>query len=117
MTGVALGAISGNVTNTINQLPESSEPDQPGIKELLTELQAAIEADTNLSDDDKAEALEQVKAIAEAGQKPEDGAMQKMAKSALKLLKGTIVDLPTTVQLVEVCGKVLPTIAKLFGLA
>ncbi|NMG22289.1 pentapeptide repeat-containing protein [Brasilonema bromeliae] len=117
MTGVAIGAISGSVTNTINQLPDSSESDKPGIKELLTELQAAIEADTNLSDEDKAEALEQVKAIAEAGQKPEDGAMQKMVKSAIKLLKGTVADLPTTVQLVEVCGKVLPTIATFFGLA
>ena len=117
MTGVAIGAISGSVTNTINQLPDSSESDKPGIKELLTELQAAIEADTNLSDEDKAEALEQVKAIAEAGQKPEDGTMQKMVKSAIKLLKGTVADLPTTVQLVEVCGKVLPTIATFFGLA
>ncbi|MFB2981880.1 pentapeptide repeat-containing protein [Microseira sp. BLCC-F43] len=63
--------ISGTVTNTINQLPESPEPDQPGIKELLTELQAAIEAETNLSDEDKAEALEQVKALAEAGKNPQ----------------------------------------------
>lgn len=116
MTGVAMGAISGNVTNTINQLPDSTEPDKPGIKELLTELQSAIEADTNLSDEDKAEALEQVKAIAEAGQKPEDGAMQKMAKNAMKFLKGTIADLPSTVELVQTCGKLLPFITKFFGL-
>jgi uncharacterized protein YjbI with pentapeptide repeats len=116
MTGVAMGEISGNVTNTINQLPDSTEPDKPGIKELLTALQSAIEADTNLSDEDKAEALEQVKAIAEAGQKPEDGAMQKMAKNAMKFLKGTIADLPSTVELVQTCGKLLPLITKFFGL-
>ncbi|MEH2052961.1 pentapeptide repeat-containing protein [Nostoc sp.] len=116
MTGVAIGAISGNVTNTINQLPDSPEADKPGIKEILTQLQAAIEADTTLSDEDKAEALEQVKSIAEAGKKPEDGAMQKIAKTALKFLKGTIADLPTTVKLVEVCGKLLPVITKFFGL-
>jgi uncharacterized protein YjbI with pentapeptide repeats len=116
MTGVAMGAISGNVTNTINQLPDSLKPDKPGIKELLTELQSAIEADPNLSDEDKAEALEQVKAIAEAGQKPEDGAMQKMAKNAMKFLKGTIADLPSTVELVQTCGKLLPLITKFFGL-
>jgi uncharacterized protein YjbI with pentapeptide repeats len=115
MTG-AIGAISGSVTNTINQLPDSPEPDKPGIKELMTQLQAAIEADTNLSDEDKAEALEQVKAIAEAGQKPEDGAMQKMVKNALKFLKGTIADLPSTVELVQSCGKLLPLITKFFGL-
>ncbi|HIK04059.1 MAG TPA: pentapeptide repeat-containing protein [Trichormus sp. M33_DOE_039] len=116
MTGVAIGAISGNVTNTINELPASPEPDKPGIKELLTELQTAIEADNNLGEEDKAEALEQVKAIAEAGQKPEDGAMQKAAKTALKFLKGTIADLPTTANLVEACTKLLPLITKFFGL-
>ncbi|MEH1827135.1 MAG: pentapeptide repeat-containing protein [Nostoc sp.] len=116
MTGVAIGAISGNVTNTINQLPDSLEADKPGIKEILTQLQAAIEADTTLSDEDKAEALKQVKSIAEAGKKPKDGAMQKIAKTALKFLKGTIADLPTTVKLVEVCGKLLPVITKFFGL-
>ncbi|MGB7444073.1 MAG: pentapeptide repeat-containing protein [Coleofasciculaceae cyanobacterium] len=116
MTGVAIGAISGNVTNTINQLPDSPEPDKPGIKELLTELQSAIEADPNLSDEDKAEALEQVQAIAEAGHKPEDGAMQKMVKTALKLLKGTIADLPSAVELVQTCGKLFPLITKFFGL-
>ncbi|AUT00783.1 low-complexity protein [Nostoc sp. CENA543] len=116
MTGVAIGAISGSVSNTINQLPASSEPDKPGIKELLTELQTAIEADNNLGEEDKAEALEQVKAIAEAGQKPEDGGMQKTAKTALKFLKGTIADLPATATLVEACSKLLPLITKFFGL-
>jgi uncharacterized protein YjbI with pentapeptide repeats len=116
MTGVAIGAISGNVTNTINQLPDSPEPDKPGIKELLTELQAAIETDTSLSDDDKAESLEQVKTIAEAGQKPEDGAMQKMAKTAIKILKGTVAGLPSTTSFFEACAKLLPLITKFFGL-
>jgi uncharacterized protein YjbI with pentapeptide repeats len=116
MTGVAIGTISGSVTNTINQLSDSPEPDKPGIKELLKELQAAIEADNNLNDDDKAEALAQVKAIAEAGKKPEDGTMQKIAKTALKFLKGTIADLPTTAKLVEECSKLFPLVTKFFGL-
>jgi hypothetical protein len=42
-----LGEISGTVTNTINELPSGSEPDKPGIKELLTQLKTAIEADTD----------------------------------------------------------------------
>lgn len=116
MTGVALGAISGNVTNTINQLPDYPDTDKPGIKELLNELQTVIEADANLSDEDKEEALKQVQAIAEAGQKPEDGTMQKMVKNALKFLKGTIADLPSTVELVQTCGKLLPLVSKFFGL-
>ncbi|MCP6760018.1 MAG: pentapeptide repeat-containing protein [Fischerella sp. CENA71] len=110
-----LGEISGTVTNTINELPKSSEPEKPGIKELLTQLQTAIEADNNLSDEDKAEALEQVKALAEAGKNPQEGAMQKSAKTAMKILKGTISNFPTAATLVEACSKLLPLISKFLG--
>ncbi|MBW4671090.1 MAG: pentapeptide repeat-containing protein [Cyanomargarita calcarea GSE-NOS-MK-12-04C] len=116
MTGVAIGAISGNVTNSINQLPESSEPDEPGIKQLLTQLQTAIETDTNLSDEDKAEALEQVQKIAEAGQKPEDEGVQKTVKKSVTFLKGIISDLPSAVELVKSCATLLPLVTKFFGL-
>ncbi|WP_207714228.1 hypothetical protein [Scytonema sp. UIC 10036] len=83
---------------------------------MLTDLQAAIEADTSLSEEDKAEALEQVKKIAEAGQKPEDGSMQKIAKNALTFLKGLVVDLPSTAEIVKTCGNLIPIIKQFFGL-
>ncbi|WP_445631989.1 pentapeptide repeat-containing protein [Nostoc sp. DSM 114167] len=111
-----LGDISGTVTNTINELPASPEPDKPGIKELLTQLQAAIEADTNLPQEDKAEALEQVKALAEAGKNPQEGTMQKAAKTAIKILKGTISSLPSATKLVEQCSNLLPLISNFLGL-
>ena len=116
MTGVAIGAISGSVTNTINQLPASSDPNTPGIKELLAQLQAAIEAESALPDEDKAEALEQVKTLAEAGQKPEDNLLQKAAKTSIKILKGTIACLPDTAKLAESCAKLIPAIASLLAL-
>jgi len=109
--------ISGTVTNSINQLPTSPQSDQPGLKELLTELQTAIEAETDLSDDDKAEALEQVKTLAEVGKNPQESTMQKAGKTAMKILKGTIAGLPTTATLLEACSKLLPMIAKLLPLA
>ncbi|MEH2074661.1 MAG: pentapeptide repeat-containing protein, partial [Nostoc sp.] len=111
-----LGDISGTVTNTINELAASPEADKPGIKELLTQLQAAIEADTNLSKEDKVEALEQVKALAEAGKSPQEGAMQKAAKTAIKILKGTISSLPSATKLVEQCSNLLPLISNFLGL-
>ncbi|MBD2526534.1 pentapeptide repeat-containing protein [Nostoc sp. FACHB-133] len=111
-----LGDISGTVTNTINELPASPEAEKPGIKELLTQLQAAIEADTNLPQEDKAEALEQVKALAEAGKNPQEGAMQKAAKTAIKILKGTISSLPSATKLVEQCSNLLPLISNFLGL-
>ena len=116
MTGVAIGAISGSVTNTINQLSASSDPENDGIKELLAKLLAAIESAPELPNEDKAEALEQVKVLAEAGQKPEDNILQKAAKTAIKIIKGTVASLPDATKLVEECGKLLPTIAKLLAL-
>lgn len=109
-----LGDISGTVSNTINQLPDSPQPEQPGIKELLTQLQTAIETEPNLTTEDKAEALEQVKVLAEAGTNPQQGAMQKLAGTAIKILRGTVAVLPSTAQLVESCNKLLPLITKLF---
>jgi uncharacterized protein YjbI with pentapeptide repeats len=115
MTGVA-GVVSGNVTQSIGQLEKVDEPEAPKLADLLKQLQAAIEADANLSEEDKAEALEQVKVLAEAGQNPKEGAMQKTAKSAMRMLKGIIADLPTVATLVESGNKLLPAIAQLFGL-
>jgi uncharacterized protein YjbI with pentapeptide repeats len=113
---INLGEISGAVTNTINELPASSEPEKLGIKELLTQLQAAIEADTNLNQEDKAEALEQVKTLAEAGKSPQQGTVQKAAKTAIKILKGTIASLPGATTLVEEFNKLLPLISSFLGL-
>jgi len=119
VTGLFLGDnanISGTVANTISQLPSYPQPDKPGIKELLTQLQEAIEADTNLTEEDKAEALEQVKALAEAGKNPQEGTMQKASKTAIKILKGTVAGLPSAATLVEACNKLLPAIASFLGL-
>jgi uncharacterized protein YjbI with pentapeptide repeats len=116
LTGVAGRDISGTVTNTIGQLQESSAPEAPKLADLLKQLQAAIEAETNLTPDDKAEALEQVKTLAEAGQKPKEGAMQKSAKTALTMLRGITSVIPSTASLVEACSKLLPLITQIFGL-
>jgi len=116
MTGVAIGAISGFVTNTISQLPASPDSASLGIKELLTQLQVEIEAESELPDEDKAEALEQVKTLAEAGQKPEDNILQKAAKTSMKILKGTVASLTDAAKLTEACSKLLPLITKALGL-
>ena len=116
MTGVALGTISGSVTNTIHQLPSSPNPDSPSIKELLVQLQEAIESEAELPDEDKTEALEQVKTLAEAGLKPEDNALKKAAKTSIKILKGTVASLPDAAKLAEACAQLLPAIATLLAL-
>ena len=82
----------------------------------LTQLQAAIASDTNLPQEDKAEALEQVKALAEAAKSPQEGAVQKTTKTAIKILKGTLASLPSATKLVEQCSNLLPLISNFLGL-
>jgi uncharacterized protein YjbI with pentapeptide repeats len=118
VTGNILGdssTISGTVAETINQLPPSPEPEKPGIKELLVQLQSAIN-DPNVPDDDKAQALEQVKVLAEAGQNPNNEAAQKQAKRAMGFLKVIAEGLPSAATLVKTCQDILPAIAHYFGL-
>ncbi|MEH2347573.1 MAG: pentapeptide repeat-containing protein [Nostoc sp.] len=111
-----LGTISGNVSIALNQLPDAPDVEKPGIKELLSQLQDAIIQSTYLSEEDKAEALEQVKTLAEAGKSPQESTKQKTAKTAITMLKGIFTGLPVVASLVEATNKLLPAIAKLFGL-
>ena len=60
----------------------------------MTQLQAAIEADRNLSLEDKAEAFAQVIVLAEAAKNPTKEIRQKSIRTAIKIVKGTIADLP-----------------------
>ncbi|MEH2148890.1 pentapeptide repeat-containing protein [Nostoc sp.] len=112
-----LGTISGNVSIALNQLPDATDAEKPGIKELLSQLQDAIVQSTYLSEEDKTEALEQVKTLAEVGNNPQESTKQKTAKTAITMLKGIFTGLPAVASLVETTNKLLPAIAKLFGLA
>lgn len=111
-----LGEISGSVSNVINQLPTSPDPNQPGIKELLSQLQQAIEQDTNLTPEDKADLLEQTKALAEAEQTPEPEKKQGLARKAKKIFDATLKSLPDTANVIEACSKLLPLVLKALGL-
>jgi|GEM_PF-1108331 len=108
--------ISGQVINTINQLPPDPPSDQPGIKELLTQLQKAIEEETELSTEDKADLLEQVKSLAEAKQTPELDKREGLIRKVKKMFEATLKGLPDTAKIVEVCGKLLPLILKALGI-
>ncbi|MBE9034927.1 pentapeptide repeat-containing protein [aff. Roholtiella sp. LEGE 12411] len=111
-----LGTISGNVSIALNQLPDATDADKPGIKELLTQLQEIISQSADLPETDKADALIQVEALAEAGTNPQESTNQKTAKNAITMLKGIFSGLPAVASLVESTNNLLPAIAKLFGL-
>ncbi|MBE9101706.1 pentapeptide repeat-containing protein [Vacuolonema iberomarrocanum] len=112
-----LGKISGQVSNQINQLPDGApESDKPSLKDLLTQLQAAIEADKELSDIEKKEAFGEVAKLAEAGNTPKENAMQRMAKRAADNLKSIAEPLTEASNLAEACKNLLPLILPLFAL-
>ncbi|MGB5961912.1 MAG: pentapeptide repeat-containing protein [Coleofasciculaceae cyanobacterium] len=113
-TGSTIGEINGTVSIAINQLPASSESGKPGLKELLVQLQTAIN-DPNLAEDDKTQALEQIKVLAEAGQNPKNETTQKQAKKAIGFLKVIAEGLPSAASLVKTCQDLLPAIALYFG--
>jgi hypothetical protein len=59
-----IGKISGDVANIMNDTPGSQQADTSGITALIAQLQKRIENSNQLSPVDKAQALEQVKALA-----------------------------------------------------
>ncbi|MGK7887721.1 MAG: pentapeptide repeat-containing protein [Leptolyngbyaceae cyanobacterium] len=115
---VNLGTISGNVTSAINQLPDApeSQAEQPSFKTLLTQLQQVIEADSELSDPDKSDLLEQVQALAEAKQTEETAKREGIVRKAMKMFDATLKGLPDTAKIVDACSKLLPLIIKGLGL-
>ena len=117
--GSALNAgdvtISGTVAETINQLPSSPDSEKPGIKELLTQLQAAIEAEDNLDEEEKQEAREQLANLAQAGKESQEGGRKKLAKKAMIMLKGIAAGLPATAGLAKAVQELLPLIGKVLG--
>ncbi|NJN30323.1 MAG: hypothetical protein HC824_07725, partial [Synechococcales cyanobacterium RM1_1_8] len=115
-----LGDISGQVTNAINQLPETADSSQPNLKDLLTQLQTALEADPSLSRDDKTEALSQIQTLAQAGQAPAQPEQKNLAKRALQMLTGilasTTATLTGTTSLLTAWQTLQPLIKGVFGL-
>ncbi|MFP4119806.1 hypothetical protein [Coleofasciculus sp.] len=110
-----LDAIATDATNAINQLPTVAQTQLPGTKELLRRLQRIIEAEDNLSPQDKAQALEQVKILAEAGKNPQAQQKQEQAQTAMRILRGMIAELPNAHDFLEESTRILPQLASIFG--
>jgi hypothetical protein len=86
---VVVGNISGTVTNTIQQLRETNQPKAPKLAKLLEELQNAVETSSELSADEKQEALGYLNQIGEMSAK--DPVQNKaILKTLLRAIKGVI---------------------------
>jgi len=110
----SLGDISGQVANTINELPNfNTEPDKKELKELLNELQTAV-MKAELDEEDCEDTLEQIQAIAKALENSQNDAMKKTAKTAMKMLRGTAAALPSSASMVTICNQLPDLISKIF---
>ncbi|UXE63591.1 MAG: hypothetical protein KA717_13850 [Woronichinia naegeliana WA131] len=113
---VNLRDIIGDVNHTINQIPADTSPQNQELKTLLQELTEAIQIEATLDDEEKAEAANQVKKIAQASQNPDDSALQTKAKKAVNLLETIAKGLEPASKLFKACQKILPLIMGFLGL-
>jgi uncharacterized protein YjbI with pentapeptide repeats len=111
-----IGDISGAVTNTIQQLKDSNQPDAPKLADLISQLQVAIETDKSLTEEQKKDALEALETIGEEGQKLPENRIQKMCKFAVNSLKALFPIATATGTLATTLSECLPQITQLLGL-
>ncbi|MDJ0660527.1 MAG: pentapeptide repeat-containing protein [Crocosphaera sp.] len=102
-----------DINNTINQIPETKDNKNDELKTLLQELTQAIETENELDEEEKVEAANKVKTIAEASQNPENEGLQKKASRAVKLLETLAKGLEPATKLATACKVVLPKIISL----
>jgi DNA replication initiation complex subunit (GINS family) len=82
----------------------------------LTELQGAIQNETQLSDPQKQDALEAVETLAEEAKKPPENRTTKLCAMAMNALKGVTGTLSDASKLAEVIKTALPLLKGLLGM-
>lgn len=105
-----------NINNIINLLPDTTYPEGSEIKELLNQLKTIIENNIELKTEDRTEVLEQILNLALASQSPAETQMKKSARTAIKIIIGTVAQRPPDSKLVKECKRIVPEIVKFFKL-
>jgi uncharacterized protein YjbI with pentapeptide repeats len=116
MTGstVNLGDLSGQVSNTIQQLQGVGETDE--LAKILTALQESIEGDRSLTSDQQQQALEAVATLAEEGSKPAAQRSPKFCSMAVNALRGITSATVEASKLATALKTLLPKVIGLLGL-
>jgi len=104
------GDISGSVSNTIQQLPASSDPAKPGLRELLTKLQTEIEKSSEIPQKSKDGALKRVKELAEIAANPNEDEKDK----AQNILAWFATKLPMATAAAEGLKSLIGSISEIF---
>ena len=117
---VNLGDLSDQARLTIEAIPDQGPGDgQPSLRQLLQELKDSVDADSQMPETSRAEALEEIKELATAAQDPNNNVGP--ARRAINALKGLSAGLSETNKAVAETSKlvgavktVLPLIAGFF---
>jgi uncharacterized protein YjbI with pentapeptide repeats len=119
--GGNIGDISGDVTNRGIKAGNNSfnnehwsDADLLSFDELLSKLRQVIQADTDLSDVDKSDLLEQIDSLALAKKVEVPVEQETLVRKAKKIFEGTLRTIPDTAKIVEACSKLLPIILRFF---
>ncbi|MBD1906762.1 pentapeptide repeat-containing protein [Trichocoleus sp. FACHB-832] len=115
-TNLSLGELSGQVTNTIQQLQGVNAAGGNDLVKILTALQESIQGDSALSDNQKKDALEAVETIAEEAKKPPEDRVIKLCSMAVNALKGVASAVTDASKLAEVLKTYLPTLTGILGI-
>ncbi|MBD2061495.1 pentapeptide repeat-containing protein [Funiculus sociatus GB2-A5] len=113
---LSLGELSGQVTNTIQQLQGVNAAGGNDLVKILTALQESIQGDSALSDNQKKDALEAVETIAEEAKKPPEDRVIKLCSMAVNALKGVASAVTDASKLAEVLKTYLPTLTGILGI-
>ncbi|MCT7956757.1 pentapeptide repeat-containing protein [Laspinema palackyanum] len=118
MTGaqLTLGDLTGQVTNTIQELHDVQSENGQDLVNILTNLQQSITTDPALGENQQKRALKAVETLAKEGKKPPEERDQDIAGMALDALQGISATVGHASKLAEFAEKYLPTLSKLFGL-
>lgn len=113
---VTLGDLTGQVTNTIQELHDVQADDSKELANILTNLQQSITSDAALSENQQQRALKAVNTLAKEGKKPPEERDKDIAGMALDALQGISTTVSHASKLAEFVEKYLPTLSKLLGL-
>ena len=109
---LGLGNISGTVANTIQQTSRSETAARSELDRLINQLRREFETELNLTAEVKHDALEEIATLTMAERTPQATGMPKLVRVAIRVLRGTIADLPPDSSAVVRCNLLLNAIAQ-----
>ena len=109
---LSLGDISGTVADTLQQPSSADAAAQSKLEKLIKQLRTELATELNLTPEARYDALEEIATLTQAGPNSQVTDTQKLVRAAIRVLRGTIVELPPDSSAVVRCNLLLNAIAQ-----